>query len=88
MFLIRCIVCAAIGYCATFFAPWLVSTLGFGLTGVRPKTVAAWFQARYKGVIPKNGVFSILQKWGMAGVPGVLNVASFCLAGRVAWGII
>ncbi|KAH7951376.1 hypothetical protein HPB52_008343 [Rhipicephalus sanguineus] len=88
MFLIRCILCAAIGYLATFVAPWLINTLGFGRTGVRPKTVAAWFQARYKGVVPKNGIFALLQSWGMAGVPGALLACSFIVAGRLAWGLV
>ncbi|KAL1422694.1 hypothetical protein MTO96_003777 [Rhipicephalus appendiculatus] len=62
MFLFKCIISAAIGYFGTLIAPWLLDNLGFGQTGVRPKTVAAWWQARHKGSIPKNGFFAILQR--------------------------
>ncbi|XP_075747971.1 uncharacterized protein LOC142813895 [Rhipicephalus microplus] len=88
MFLFKCIISAVIGYFGTLLVPWMLDTVGFSRTGVRPKTVAAWCKGRYKGFLPKNGLFATLQKWGMAGLPKIVQFGCFCLAGHFAWRII
>ncbi|KAL3202839.1 hypothetical protein MRX96_001208 [Rhipicephalus microplus] len=85
MFIIKCIIVAVLGSFATCVLPFFLDEFGFGRHGVRPKTVAAWWQAKYKGSIPKNGPFAILQKWGMAGLPGSVSLCTFVLVGYMAW---
>lgn len=88
IFLMRLFIAAFLGYLATFITPWLLHKVGFGKTGVRPATLAAYLQSRHKGAIPKNGYFAALQQWGMAGAPTFVSVIVFIIAARVVLGIV
>ncbi|KAL1422695.1 hypothetical protein MTO96_003778 [Rhipicephalus appendiculatus] len=84
MGLISFIVSLVIGYYATFVPAWALRTAGFGSTGVRPKTLAASYQAKYKGVVPRNSIFATFQQWGMTGVPPFVTSVSFFVGNRLA----
>ncbi|KAL1422696.1 hypothetical protein MTO96_003779 [Rhipicephalus appendiculatus] len=83
-FVFKVIVVYVVAYYGTFVPAWALRTAGFGHTGVRPKTLASRIQAKYNGVVPKDGIFAALQKWGMTGVPIAVPCASSFLAAGIA----
>ncbi|OJJ42554.1 hypothetical protein ASPZODRAFT_76627 [Penicilliopsis zonata CBS 506.65] len=59
-------------YCAilaigvlVLLTPWVIEILGFGELGPIEGSFAAAWQARYAGYVPKNSLFSYLQRLGM-----------------------
>jgi len=53
----------------------ILGSIGFDKKGPRKGSLAAWAQSAVYGStgVPGGSVFSVLQKWGMVGVPGELK---------------
>ncbi|KAK3313199.1 hypothetical protein B0H66DRAFT_388030 [Apodospora peruviana] len=48
--------------------PWVLRLIGFGMEGPVADSLAALWQARYAGYVPKGSLFSFLQRLGMTWV--------------------
>ncbi|KAK1829432.1 hypothetical protein QBC39DRAFT_263136 [Podospora conica] len=52
--------------------PWVLELLGFAAEGPLAGSFAAWWQAMYRGLVPRGSLFSLLQRlgmvWGKGGV--------------------
>lgn len=78
-----------LGACVAISAPvGLLHAVGFGKTGIRSNSLAAWWQARWRGTPNKDDFFAKLQSWGATGFPGYYNIyfgfIGFALVGLIA----
>ncbi|KAL3420451.1 hypothetical protein PVAG01_08950 [Phlyctema vagabunda] len=46
-------------------APWIIEALGFAEVGIVEDSLAAAWQAKYAGYVPKGSLFSFFQRLGM-----------------------
>lgn len=55
-------------------APWVLELLGFAAEGPLAGSFAAWWQAMYRGFVPRGSLFALLQRLGMVWGKGVVVV--------------
>ncbi|KAH7962734.1 hypothetical protein HPB52_017712 [Rhipicephalus sanguineus] len=65
---------------AVFFSlGWVLEKLGFGKRGIKPGSLAAAYHAFQRSPIQKSGAFSVLQSWGVKGIPTIGRMSiGFC----------
>ncbi|KAH7946283.1 hypothetical protein HPB49_022597 [Dermacentor silvarum] len=63
------VIAIVMAFIAGPFVSWMINKLGFGKKGIKPNSVAAYWQASMQGVVPKASLFALLQRWGVRGLP-------------------